>query len=308
MSFITIPSGARSDQVKRFVEYMVERENIRILKESGQPRPWTTDKILNTYKFTNVRRINDWTTKEFLKIYKVAFAMGKKLYPVETLLYLCGLYRYFGTMQFAKEIGAPKKHDARNILMVVAALRNQGKKVFTGAYVITNGGRSERKELVVCEYLSGLWEAREKIVHAFFAGAKPSWRRMYDELQKLDGFGGSGFMSKEVLQDFLLIYPDTAEDADTWTPVGPGARRGLNRIWGRRPRPTNQQREDLYIADCLALRDSVQKAWMAEHPKSGTLSAHDVQFCLCEFDKYERARLGQGRPRSIYVPREERKS
>jgi hypothetical protein len=30
------------------------------------------------------------------------------------------------------------------------------------------------------------------------------------------------------------------------------------------------------------------------------LHAQDLQNCLCEFDKYERVRLGEGRPRSNY--------
>jgi hypothetical protein len=32
------------------------------------------------------------------------------------------------------------------------------------------------------------------------------------------------------------------------------------------------------------------------------LHAQDLQNCLCEFDKYERARLGQGVPKQIYTP------
>lgn len=30
------------------------------------------------------------------------------------------------------------------------------------------------------------------------------------------------------------------------------------------------------------------------------LSAQDLQNCLCEFDKYERVRLGEGRPKQLY--------
>ena len=31
-----------------------------------------------------------------------------------------------------------------------------------------------------------------------------------------------------------------------------------------------------------------------------SLHAQDLQNCLCEFDKYERVRLGEGRPKSTY--------
>lgn len=296
-------SKAKADQVRRFVKYMVEREHIRIRKEAGQPRPWTKDPILSVYKFTNVRRANDFTTRYFDRLYSAAL-MGSKGRSHAQILYLCGLYRYFGTTQFAVEVGAPPKHDVARILKVVKKLRDNDQKVFTGAYVITNGGRSEPKEHVVIEYLQGLWDNAGKITNMM--DSAQSWRVGYEQLSELDGFGGSGFMAKEVLQDYLMVFPKRIGDVDTWTPVGPGARRGLNRIWGRPARPTMQQNEAAYIRDCLELRTLVQDHWNIAHPHADDLSAHDVQFCLCEFDKYERTRLGQGRPRSIYVPRSER--
>ena len=33
-----------------------------------------------------------------------------------------------------------------------------------------------------------------------------------------------------------------------------------------------------------------------------SLEMRDIEHSLCEYDKYERARLGQGRPRSRFVP------
>mgnify|MGYP005994584353 CR=1 FL=1 len=35
------------------------------------------------------------------------------------------------------------------------------------------------------------------------------------------------------------------------------------------------------------------------------LEMRDIEHCLCEFDKYERVRLGQGRPRAKYKPKPE---
>jgi hypothetical protein len=39
------------------------------------------------------------------------------------------------------------------------------------------------------------------------------------------------------------------------------------------------------------------------HLQLPRLELHDIQFQLCEFDKYERVRLGEGRPKSKYVRR-----
>ena len=34
-----------------------------------------------------------------------------------------------------------------------------------------------------------------------------------------------------------------------------------------------------------------------------TPHAQDIQNCLCEWDKYERARLGEGRPKQLFRPK-----
>ena len=105
-------------------------------------------------------------------------------------------------------------------------------------------------------------------------------------------------MTKEVLQDAMHtpVLRD-ATDRNTYCPAGPGARRGLNRVHGRRVgqsldegRALNEMRALLRAAP-LHLPD-----YMPE------LELHDIQFQLCEFDKYERVRLGEGRPRSRYRP------
>jgi hypothetical protein len=37
--------------------------------------------------------------------------------------------------------------------------------------------------------------------------------------------------------------------------------------------------------------------------QDGRLSASDLRSCLCEFDKYERGRLGEGKPKRRFVPK-----
>lgn len=45
------------------VHWIIEREKIRIKKETGEPFPWTEDPILKAYRFCNVRREDDTVTK-----------------------------------------------------------------------------------------------------------------------------------------------------------------------------------------------------------------------------------------------------
>lgn len=284
--------------VKPLVKYIVERESIRVKKEAGEPRPWTKDKILDTYKFTNVFRIYDRTTQKLLELYTYATKSTDEV----TLLH-CGIYRYFGTWEFAHDLGWTEKITKgffRHMALVAQTRLNAGVKTFTGAYVVTSGGRSEPKVNVVTRYLERLWFCADLITKKMHEAR--SWEAGYRELTKLEGFGGFGFMAKEVLQDYLLCRPGMwCKDRNTWSPMGPGARRGINRLLGR---PVNSPgNEVFFIADLIKVHGRVNVELVGTGIKP--LTAHDVQFCLCEFDKYERTRLGQGHPRNRYTPTKE---
>jgi hypothetical protein len=278
--------------VDEFKRFMIEREMIRFRKENSEAWPWTKDPILQKYKFTNVHRSDDRTSREFLKIYRAHDQMSH-----EKLLYACGVCRYFGAVEFISSLPIQVlfEHNPEILIDYAFQRRAQGLKVFTSAYVITNGGRSEPKENVVAEYLGGLWNARLLIMQALYNFQR--WQHAYEVLSTLPGFGGKGFMAKEVLQDFLMHHTQLPiVDRDTWTPMGPGARRGINRVLGRSVYFVEPER--LFIKDCQELREKVIVGW----PWKRTLTAHDIQFQLCEFDKYMRVKTGEGKPKSLYFP------
>ena len=77
---------------------------------------------------------------------------------------------------------------------------------------------------------------------------------------------------------------------------GPGSRRGLNRIIGR-DKNARWKEEDWYEAHVdLGFKCApIFKA--AGLPK---ISGQDLNSCECEWDKYQRVKLGEGRPRQLY--------
>lgn len=292
-------------RAKEFFAYLRERENVRLRKEAGDFFPWTSDPILREYKFTNVHRHHDKTSRELRRLFYTPNA-GAKL---ETILMNCALARYFGTWEFAQAVGW-QEYDAFDFDFVekLAARRlAQGKRVFTGAYVITNQGISAPKEQVVVRYfLQALWEKTPSLVAV--ARQTQSWKLVADQMRMINGFGGSGFMTKEILLDttYTDFWKDQSDDEGpmshpedwmNWTPIGPGARRGAARLLGRsHEKPTTEGEAGLVIANLLDESRS-SMFWPSEW---SPLCPHDIQFALCEFDKYERVRLGQGKPRSKY--------
>ena len=81
----------------------------------------------------------------------------------------------------------------------------------------------------------------------------------------------------------------------TWANAGPGAVRGLNRIHDRDIKNSLTKKEsNREMYNLLMISDRYLELHVP------VLEMRDIEHCLCEFDKYERVRLGQGKPRSHY--------
>lgn len=297
----------RAALVDRFLGFIKERELIRLRKEAGFPWPWTKDKILQMYKFTHVHRCYDRTTDCLVK----EFYNPNRDHAPAVILYNCGVFRWFGSIEFARVLGWQTSHHGTRMKRLAAKELKKDRKVFTGAYIITSGGVPGPKEDYVSDLLGVFWRRIDILVK--IAEDTNSWEQVYAKLHEYPGFGGSGFMCKEVLLDAMLTpVLSKVKDRMTWTPVGPGARRGLNRVLQRSL--DQHWTEEGALRGVQELHERIVGDWSKfvkqnQNDKSFDrarpmlpLAVTDVQFQLCEFDKYERVRLGQGRPRSLYVP------
>ena len=83
----------------------------------------------------------------------------------------------------------------------------------------------------------------------------------------------------------------------TWAHVGPGSSRGMMRVLERDTISVNMSQIE-FTEHLAKLQGEIDK--MAAKAKMPLISGQDLQNCLCEFDKYERVRLGQGDARSHY--------
>jgi|TARA_R110002167_G_scaffold55830_4_gene158553 hypothetical protein len=281
-------------RIEDFYKFMKEREIIRLRKEDGEPYPWTTDPIFQTYKFTNVKRADDKTTRWFWK--NVLEQNADK--PKEQLLFHCALFRYFGTTEFAEAYGGwldSWLDDKETVRSIAKKRLKNSQRVFTGAYVITNQGiKAPKQDVVIDQFLTPLWHKLPDLVQV--AEKTHSWQAVALEMMKLKGFGGTGFMTKEVLQDALHTSVfERCVDRNTWCPVGPGAKRGINRVLGNlHTAPLRFEKGLQVMKELFAARKTY---WSGNYIE---LELHDIQFQLCEFDKYERVKHNEGRPRSKY--------
>jgi hypothetical protein len=312
--------------IREFFEFMRKREQIRLNRAAGLPREeWTDDEILRTYKFTNVKREHDRMTKFFLKIYKSMnfFSESGDWQDRCELFMTCAIFRYFGTEKSAEVLGtfswANDEDDGNGNKFFTERIPKYGLQndlTFTGAYIVPNCGDPREKYLVVADILEGIWKVHENVVEAI--SGPESQKRMKDAVDLLTSCWGCGsFMAKEILLDYVLATGEKPSDWTVWTPIGPGARRGAARVAsadGSLDRPLSEPKalevaKDLYDAYRQVPMTADDMVWPTFTEIAGStvrwveLDLCDIQFQLCEFDKYMRAKSGDGKPKKLFVPR-----
>lgn len=296
---------ARYQGITPLIAWARERESVRIKKAQGLPAPWTEDTIIQTYRFCNLRRRDDRVSQWLLKT--VLRPTREWTDPITFLKWvaLCRWVNWPPTLATIMlkvpgyQKGAWDQGTVEGIVEVIETLTKQ-EKAWTGAYMIRAPSKKRHPGLskarfVVAEVVGeGLERGREGLLAAL---ALRQCRTVSAALEALPNWGS--FMAGQVTADLTYTNPLVkAEDLYTWAPVGPGSRRGYNRLLAL---PLKARAPD-EATWCAQLQRWRWELIGALGPEYETLTLHDVQNALCEYDKYERARLGQGRPRSKYRP------
>jgi hypothetical protein len=290
---------------------MAEREAIRRRRGLGEPGPWTQDAILAKYRFCNVFREHDRVSQWIYQNVTLPFATVPHLW---IHLALARQINWPPTLGYLLREGAwrPVLSPERLRLMAATADRWQdaGNKVYTGAYMIHADSNPATRDL---------WKNKNDYIFNRVVGqllkATPDLSGMQAFVSSMLPYESwGGFMAYEVACD-LRWAPgpnglSKAPDLRTWANPGPGAVRGLNRLAGRDlkaplrvPAAVEEMRE-------LLRRLNLKKDWPVVlgkpvFPGYRPFELRDVEHTLCEFDKYERVRTGEGRPRSYFTPAKE---
>lgn len=268
------------------------------------PPPWTEDKILREYKFTNVYRELDRVTIWMRDKWTIPHDRPAK---PDLTVFNCGLFRCFGTPEAAELLGwqhGPRWDWQAAHRRAEAYRRIKGNKLFTSAYIVTNVARgvdsTKPKSYVVARgFLKPLWEAKDEIARV--ARTTYSLEKTWEALSELPGFGGQGFIAYEVITDLRHTHVlRDALDINTWANAGPGARRMLNVIHGRELKFHPKKAQTL--AEMRELSSLVQKK-LVDTEILPSLELRDVEHSLCETFKYWRTLKGFGRPKSHFKPR-----
>lgn len=268
--------------------WITERESIRKKHDAGEKKPWTEDPILATYRFCNVRREDDKVTRWIKKNWRDPYAGHKNMVAA---MILARMVNWPPTLE---EIGFPKVWNPTRIIAAIHHRANRGEKTWSGAYIVTTCGQiMDKAEYVV--QTAGLTVG----IGAYTPRAGDTLAAFWTRLRGINGLG-AGFLAAQVVADMKHCDPNLklAEDWASWAAPGPGSRRGLNRYYGRDPE-IRWPDEETWLEALWAMMQEVAPLLAID---AGSISAQDYQNVMCEFDKYMRTKLGQGRPRSKYSP------
>lgn len=270
--------------------WVVMREKIRAFKDAGSPAPWTDDPILATYRFCNVRREDDRVTIWIRENIRKPHANHPHLW---LMLCIARQINWPPTLAHLMATGAWPSGTNFDFASAMTRELNEwqarGEKVYTGAYMISAPSKKgQDKQAYIAETVIGaLWERR-----ASFHLAAKSLQRTHAWIMRSNGWGP--FMAYQAVVDMRftpLLW--NADDNLLWAAAGPGTIRGLNRLYGRATDAALSQ--DQALSEMRAIYKIVQD-------ETGVpMDFSDVPNILCETDKYLRVKLGEGKPRALYV-------
>lgn len=270
------------DPIGRYIYFIKERESVRVKKKEGKSKPWTNDIRLQQYRFCNCRRMDDKvSTWLYESWYKPFFNQPSMLMNV----ILARLINKPETLQY---VGFQKQWSSYYALTKLKNYRDTGATVFNGAYIVsTNGLSGDKLDVLFTNLIGPIVKNPPKL----------DTSSMEKSVSKMTEYWGlSGFLAGQVVADLRWAMKGTWADRNTWASVGPGSRRGMNRLLGRDVDAGMNQ--DTFISHLI----EVVKVCKKNLPLSihGRLEMIDWQNICCEYDKSERILWGEGKPKQKY--------
>lgn len=297
---------------QRLLRFILAREEVRVRRATGAPRPWTKDEILRMYRFTNVHREHDAVTKWVDRHIRRPFKAHPNLWFMLCVARLVNLPATLAALLATHHAMGVDGWCPAAFVAVLEARQRAKLQMLGAAYMITTQGEAMPKaQYLAAVPLQGLWERGQNPTGSFQARLGYTLAEAHQALTETRGWGP--FLAAQVVADLKYTrYLRRAPDWWDWAALGPGSLRGLKRVLGE---PINgawaQDRRGLKPAEYagpgrLAQLQAV-RAHLAPTLKAAQLRLclQDFQNCLCEFDKYERVRKGEGRPKQSFQPRQE---
>jgi alpha-glutamyl/putrescinyl thymine pyrophosphorylase clade 1 len=278
----------RRDAVHRAYWHLAaERQLIFERRAVGEPGPWTDDRILGRYRFTNPWRASDRVSQFLIKdvIYD-----DPDVTP-EDLLVRIVLFRLFSKpatwRAIERELGPVRAAtlDDRRLPALLEMLQARG-PIYTSAFILcaNKAYGFDRK------YLNHLALVREMVGAGALGVTIARAGRLADVFEALCAYPLIGpFMGYQLAID--INYSELTDfSEDEFTVPGPGAVRGIEKVF-----PGTAARERAAVVHRMVdeQEETCERYGIAPPTLFGQRRLHaiDCQNLFCELDKYARVRF-----------------
>ena len=310
-----------------FLDFIDERFRIHVKKDlMHQPFPWTENPVLLSYKFTNVFREDDKTTRALLEI-----VTNNPNLSLEDKIVNTFLFRAWNNPETFKDFRLPAsalhlykpsfKETIRPIYkrlseesperMWWSSAYNQGGTKHAWKFPDGDGYQRAYKESEAKKYPDweadiplrpfhvAVWLKRQGIVEKLLNSRNQ--KECFDIIRSVRGF--ADFLAYQVFVDLTYI-PEFPFSENEFVVAGPGCQKGIDLVF--------KDRDGLSYEESLFwLRDFMKednrfiqlRAYLALYEKE--INVMSLENCMCEISKYIRTVSGKGRPRCHYKPKEE---
>lgn len=323
-----------------FFETMYERQMIwkrRVL--DGKPRPWTKNIIFAKYKFTNVYRELDrssqWQIHNILlddslsltnlvwkmMVYRFfnnpeTFTFNPDDHPT---LFSTGV-KAFAASRWRNGIPDYEQYDEDEFADFIAGVRAAGLNPYTNAYLINSMATPgmSRDYCYTRRVIPELHKAVPRLMKEVLSAKSPE--HIIRFLKTIPGV--ADFIAHEFYQDFTYFARYTNRrfmnfDQNDFTNVGPGAAVGIRLIYPQLK--GREQKQAIYRLQEMAAGKLNEIAQHRGEPfpylywdkdtrtyyvtEKCNITLHQIEMWLCEFQKYWKMTIGEGKQRSEFVPK-----
>lgn len=264
------------DVALTYLEFVAQRHRAWEARQRGDAAPWCDDPIVRSRKFTNVYRVLDHGS-QFL----VRELLDPDLSPRDTLA-RCFLFRYTNLPATWEHVRAvrgryPLEKDLDQVLCdTIITRRDEGQKVFSGAYMILPQPNRKGDKVVQAVRLAN--DFMENHSADFLEAGDQATR--HQVLTSLYGVGD--FLAMQILTDFGYSVHSGYDREDEFVVPGPGSTRGAQAI------DPDAAPLDTIMWAVNAVRTSPDCPMLSVPSGHRWPSWMDIQNTLCEFSKYVR--------------------
>ncbi len=314
------------ENINTFFELIFERQEIWykrfVLRQSA---PWTDNDILREYKFTNVYRELDRASQ-----WMINNIFNQSHLSVVDLVWRIMIFRFFNQPdtfdhpKYGIDLPSYKDFDPYKMWEQVVTYREKVDNPWHTAYLMNlafakmppdwSGRGLFKDEAYIKTAFTKIHKAIPKLAIILAKAKEPE--EIIAELEKLPAV--ATFQSHEFYVDFCYVSRYWKRrimkfDEDDYTNVGPGASLGLRLIF---PSLTpKEQKQGIYWLRDLAkeqlenfgqfkyIRWNRQFQRYVVTPSFGSVNLHQMEMMLCEYAKYWKMQVKEGKQRSKFVPK-----